>query len=1078
MKNYLLRFLVIALALGLSVVALLTCDLRYGLDLAGGASLAYRIQAQVVDGVVEPVDVKKVIEILDKRVNAFGLSEITITATDDDEILIEVPGRSSDQLEGVKKLIQRNGDLEFRIVVPDSVLSTEMGKRAQLGEWYVPENPAWEWVPDGTPPDPKHPEVRRGPLEWLVLKPEKPVLAEIAQFEVGITPDYVARVRACIDTVKSAFGGTLVDPAAADPATAFALAEQANIGTARQVRTRLEEAVRSAPDGDARSRAREALDALATAITELEAPIAPKKVELARIEKAEVFRGKDLAKTRVQPGEGQLVVYFEMRLERQGDFTDFTTRHQHQRMAIILDGKVNSAPNIKSPLPGKGVIEGGAGGGFTQKEADELSIVLESGATGVKLELVREDQLGPSLGADAIETGKLSIVVGFVSVLLIMGWLYRVPGMIANLALLMNVLLMLGALAFFGAAMTLAGIAGIVLTLGMAVDANILIFERLREERARGKSLVEALAAGYDRALVAIVDANVTTVLTALVLIFLGSGTVKGFGVTLTIGILASMFTAIYVTRAVFEWGVATGVMKRFGFSRDRRVPTLDYMRHRKWFTGPSIVLMVVGMVIFLARDEAASKDLEFVGGQQVVVQLDTPVTRPELLDVVGGDEWPGISAVRLTPRGVDVASSEQSNRWQVRVALDDRERGVAFVEHVRKTLGDRLVTSGITEFGTLPLAAGRFQADFTMHLLQSSATTNADTLRKDLEQYAPEGRDKPFANVVVTPAAEGAGGAFRVQLEGALQQTGDTSDPASDADADARFFVTDNVRLALQKAEEPVYLSDPMPSISFLNPGRAEELWRRALQAIVLSMALQVLYIRLRFADFTHGFAAVCALVHDVVIALGCVAAFDATELVYAKINLVLIAAFLTLIGYSMNDTIVVFDRIRENLGRSRVVRASVVNDSINQTLTRSIRTSLTTWIVVAIQFVLNRGSGSVLEGFAWVMVVGVISGSYSSIFIAGPLLLFLPGYWRKLSANRVRFTVQLITTVVGAIMAVTPHGHTPTVYIGFLLAANIPLHFFAHFIPWLPNQDPDSLLSDEIEAEDRARPLAKPGI
>ena len=975
MKNYGSRFLLILVVLALAGWQWADRGLRYGLDLAGGAAISYRVEHDPGTAEADRVDINTILAVVENRVNAFGLAEISLTATDDSEILIEVPGRSKEQLDGIKSIIERNGELEFRILAAESEQRSQGAEREALGEFYrTPANR--RWVPG-----------KEGRGDLLVEIPEQSLELEV-----------------------------------------------------------------------------EALQARASMGEDLADELLSKEQLLEEMRRREVFRGDDLVKTDVRRQQVEIVVFFEMRRERKADFGDFTERNIKRQMAIILDGAVSSAPVIQSPLPGEGIISGGSGGGFKENEARDLSIVLESGATGATLILEREDMLGPSLGADAIETGKLSVILGFACVLLIMLWLYRMPGLVANLALLMNVVILLGALAFFSAAMTLAGIAGIVLTLGMAVDANILIFERLREERARGKSLVEALAAGYDRAIVAIVDANVTTVLTAIVLIIMGSGTVKGFGYTLTIGILASMFTAIYVTRTIFEWGVGSGIMKRFGFGPERKVPTVDFMRARKWFTGPSLVFMVVGFAMFLARDEAESKDLEFVGGQQAIVQLQEAVDKTTLLSLVETDDFSGVSAVRLDARGVDVANEELSNRWQIRVPLDDREAGDKFVNHVESALQTKLLSDGFTNYTALPADGGKTRVEFVLHGLELADGVDAASIQSGLSNYVELGKSAPFTGVEVTPGT--APSTFLVN-----------ANVAREGEA-VELFCRDNARLALQRMEPPVYLSDPMPSVSFLNPGRAEQLWRSALRAVLLAMLLQIVYIRLRFADFKHGFAAVCALIHDVTIALGFVAVFDANEWVYAKINLVLIAAFLTLIGYSMNDTIVVFDRIRENLGKRKVVRSAIVNEAVNQTLTRSIRTSITTWIVVLIQFVLNRGSGSVLEGFAWVMVIGVISGTYSSIFIAGPLLLFLPGYWRKLSANHARLWVQLAVTLVGAIVAITAKGHGPTMLVGFTLAANIPAHFFAHFIPWLGNDDPDSQLDEEIEEEDKQRPLHKPGI
>ncbi len=976
MKNHGSRLLLILVILSLTGYQWMNRGIRLGLDLAGGAALSYRIEEDPSRESTEKVDINTVIKVIEKRINALGLAEISLTATDDNEILIEIPGRSKEQLDRIKSIIEESGELEFRIVETEEKTAIERDQRRDMGTFYEVSDPRYRWVPSADP----------GRDDFLVLIEEAPLQAEV-------------------DALKA----------------------------------------RAAEDEDV-------ADELHT-----------KEQALQDIMTLETFTGKDLAAARVQRQNVQIVVFFQMKLERRGDFGDFTTRHIKRQMAIVLNGKVESAPVINSTLPGEGIIEGGRGSGFDPTEATALTITLESGATGVNLVLEREDQLGPSLGADAIQRGQISILAGFICVLLIMVWLYRMPGIIANIALLMNVVILMGTLAFFSAALTLAGIAGIVLTLGMAVDANILIFERLREERSRGKSLVEALAAGYDRAIVAIVDANVTTVLTAIVLIVLGSGTVKGFGVTLTVGILASMFTAIYVTRTIFEWGISSGVMTRLGFGKDRKLPTFDFMNARKWFTGPSIVLMAIGFAIFIARDEAESKDLEFVGGQQTIVQLTEAITRAELKELVGDSAYPSLSVVRLDSRGVTATDPEASNRWQIRHPLNDRPEGDAFVKHVEETLGDRLLPHGFDGFTEVPATEGFTTATITFRTLASPEGLSAEKLTTTLGEFSEKDAPAPLQSVTVIDGDD----------DGTYVVTATVA-----ASEEAELLFRDTVRLALQRMDTPVFLSDPMPSVSFLNPGRAEELWRTALRAVLVAMLLQIVYIRLRFADFKHGFAAACALIHDVTIALGFVAVFDASGLVHAKINLVLIAAFLTLIGYSMNDTIVVFDRIRENLGKKKVVRTKLVNAAINQTLARSIRTSITTWIVVMIQFVLNRGTGSVLEGFAFVMVIGVVSGTYSSIFIAGPLLLFLPDYWRKLSANRRVLWVQLIASAVGAIMGITAKGHGAQMYIGVALAANIPIHFFAHFIPWLRLDDPDSLLEDEIAVEEKQRPLHKPGI
>jgi preprotein translocase SecF subunit len=300
-------------------------------------------------------------------------------------------------------------------------------------------------------------------------------------------------------------------------------------------------------------------------------------------------------------------------------------------------------------------------------------------------------------------------------------------------------------------------------------------------------------------------------------------------------------------------------------------------------------------------------------------------------------------------------------------------------------------------------------------------------------------------------------------------------ADPASNASSES---VKARVGEAARAMDPKVTLSAPIPSKSFLEKSRAEQLYVSALWAVLVSLVIEIVYIRIRFADYSHGLAAVVAIIHDVAITLGCVAVADQFGLVYAKVNLVLIAAFLTLIGYSMNDKMVVFDRIRETLGKRRVITSELVNDAINLTLVRSIRTSVTVFAVVLAQSLFSFGTGSALEGFAFVMVIGVVASMYSSIFIAAPLLLFLPFYLNKMRAAPLRTFVMAIATVVGGLMMFKATEPGIQLWAGVLLAFNIPIQFLWYFFPWLLHTDPDSFVRAEIEREEAERPLTKPGI
>lgn len=983
MKNHGFRFLVIAVITALCLWLTLhdrqveqkrpdgttelvkSDNIRLGLDLAGGSSITYSVRG----GEITREKLEKAIDVINKRINATGLTEIFVASTAANEIVIEMPKRTRGEIESIKSLIEQNGQLEFRIQADSQREAQERTRREQTPpEIYAKLLKDARWVPWDPSDD------RPMAKEILVLTPEGPAEGRWRDLLAAKGPQ--------------------------DPETIRAQQEYEDLA------------------------------------------------------KGEVFRGEDLADTHLTTQGAELVVAFSFKPERRNDFESFTTRNVKKQMAIILDGKVTSAPVINSPLPGGGIIEGG-GTGFTLDEANELRIVLESGSTGVQLQLEREETLGASLGEVAIQRGKLSVLVGFAAVFALMLWYYRVPGIVANVALSLNVLITLGALAFFRGALSLPGIAGIVLGLGMSIDANVLIFERLRDERKRGKTLAESLAAGYDNAMSAIIDGNITALLSAFVLIVLGTGAVRGFGVTLAIGLLASMFTAVWVTRCIFDFAVDKGWLRTFEIGKDPYEPKLDYMGGRRRFIIPSLVCMVAGVIAFLVREDDKAKDLEFIGGQQVIVQLDRAMSADEITQIAKGPDqrWEDATAVLLEPQGVE-AAPRTSNRWQLRAKATSEEKGKEWVAHLRTALGDRLVDAGFADWKeTVAPGAERARATFVLHTL--APVSDPEKLRQALQA-------QELGNVVVTKPEGAAATTLLVE---------------ADVEPKSELAARDAVRRALGSLEPAVHLSDPLPSISFLSPAQAERQWRMALQAVLLSLVFQIIYIRVRFSDYTHGFSAAITLVHDVTVTLGAVALFDALGLVYAKVNLVLIAAFMTLIGYSMNDTIVIFDRIRENLGRSKVVRSRIVNDSINQTLSRSLRTAIIVFATVLAQFVFNRNLGSPIEGFAWVMIVGSIAGSYSSIFIAAPLLLFLPAYTKRLLAKRLAFWGMCVAAVVGAIMAVTAKGDPARLWIGVALASLIPVHFLAHFIPWLGHADPDSLVVEEAVASEEP-PLVTPGV
>jgi SecD/SecF fusion protein len=717
---------------------------------------------------------------------------------------------------------------------------------------------------------------------------------------------------------------------------------------------------------------------------------------LARIDRWE-FTGDDLEKLNVRQHAQksfEWIVLFGIKDLRENDFGDFTGPNSDddlgdgngRPMAIVLDGKIDSAPNLLSRLTDGGYIEGD----FDLPEAEALVNVLLSGSLEVKPELESEYSVGPSLGEDAIKKGVTAIAIGFLLVVAVLLYYYLVQGLIANFALVMNLAILIGILSFLSAALTLPGMAGIVLTVGMAVDANILIYERIREEKAKGKTLLQAVKNGYDRAFLTIFDANLTTIITAFILYFMGTGPVQGFAVTLIIGILASMFTALVVSRLIVETLIGSGILKDIRFTR-LLLGNLHtrYMKLRPLMIGVSLLLVVGGLGLFVSRGEEKF-DIDFTGGAEVHLRFREPVEITEVRDAVT-NRYPDASVVTVKSQRVSIEHlnlDRQSDWFTVKAKVRSDAEKAAFEQHLREAFAGRLMPKGVSirpvdpsdgEYERKHLAGHRLD----LHLEE---TVSQEDVREILREA---GEEADTASVLDSGSWDpnDSPETVRSWIVYFKAKRGD--------DAAALGQTIDAISRAVDGRE--LHVTEPVPATTFIGSLEAQTISTQALMAIIYSLLAQILYIAFRFKGFSFGFAAVIALIHDVSVTLGIVAFVDMTGLVDVKINLPIIAAFLTLIGYSMNDTIVVFDRIRENRQRWKGSFSDLIDTSVNQNLVRTLRTSFTTFLVLAVIFVVNRGAASVLEGFSFVMLAGVITGTYSSIFIASPMLMFLPWYWRK---------------------------------------------------------------------------------
>ncbi|MEQ1860335.1 MAG: protein translocase subunit SecD [Chthoniobacteraceae bacterium] len=532
-------------------------------------------------------------------------------------------------------------------------------------------------------------------------------------------------------------------------------------------------------------------------------------------------------------------------------FGKLTTEVHNDRsaLAIILDGKVISAPGVND-----GPILGGRceiSGSFDERSARNLASSLENPLqTPVAIE--EERSTSPSLGADSINSGVKSGLYGVILTLIAVLLYYRFAGLVANIALTANVVILFGAMGMFSSVLTLPGIAGIILTLGMAIDANVLIYERLREEMAEGKSLKASIAAAYDKAFSAIFDSNITTLITAGLLFWKATGPVKGFAVTLTLGIIASLFTALVLTRNLFEWSIRLGWLKKITMSNLIKPTKIDFLGKRRVAITGSLTIIGLAFGIFAWHGEA-NFGVDFRGGDRLVLLAKNKPTDGEVR-----------AAVDTLKIGDVVVQTEKSASTEFTVIRSPKATGTAIADHLTKTMPE---------------------AGFKKEQLESV---------------------------------------------GALV---------------------------------------------------GKELATNSLVALGLGMLGILLYVSVRF-ELSFAVGALVALLHDVIITIG------VFSLMGRELSLVIIGAILTIAGYSVNDTIVVFDRIRENIkARRRGSIAEIMNLAINETLSRTVLTGGVTLLTTLILFMFG---GPVLADFALTILIGVLVGTYSSIFVAAPIVLW----------------------------------------------------------------------------------------
>ncbi|MCK5117300.1 MAG: protein translocase subunit SecD [Candidatus Aegiribacteria sp.] len=860
--------------------------IKLGLDLQGGMYLSYMVIP--TPGLDEEEAIDQALEVIRNRINEFGVSEPSITRQGSDRIVVQLPGVRDP--ERARSIVERQALLEFKLIaypteehptvssvpilreVDNLLIGNEFDEPASLDSlleesfdimetaeislresdsaiqinteegFSLPQQGTDE---DGAPEEISIPELERpGSLSSLIeLAPE-----EIARGSRGISPgDWIVYTGDNMDQLNDIINRPDVDSILA-------------AGNLRFTFGRLEET----PDGTFR-----ALYLLPRDMTR------GWERQVDQVMEDYLLTGANLTDVRIRMGSAQSLTnnpYLILEFDSDGsrNWEQITGNNVDKRVAIVLDGTVYSAATIRERISGSGTR---LSGGFSTEEARDLRLVLKAGSLPAELVIAEEQTIGPSLGQQSINRGMMAGIIALCLVAAFIIIYYGTGGIVAIMALIFDMLIIMAVLSFPGplaqiglsglnATLTLPGIAGIILTIGMAVDASVLIYERIREEKRSGKGIRAAVRAGYSRAFVTILDANLTTLIVALVLYKFGTGPIKGFAVTLSIGILASMFCSLVFSRALIELLLKSKKKKNLSFGKwsilgDRHFSFVE-MRKKTYII--SAVVILVGVGAFIVND-GLDLSIDFTGGLETNVVSYTATNTSEL-------------QVALENNGLQDV--------QIQKLMDYRGDGAAaFVVRTSETDKD-FVYASLQENGCVPM-----------------------------------------------------------ELE------------------------TD---------------SEGLSFIKQIGPRVGEELKSKALNAIFMAMIFIIFYVWYRF-QFKWGIAAVIALAHDTIITIGFLA------LIRLDISLTIIAAILTIVGYSINDTIVVFDRIREDRRlRKGKTLAETVNISINEVLSRTVVTSLTTFMAAFILFII---SGGVLANFALTLMIGIIVGTYSSIFIASPILV-----------------------------------------------------------------------------------------
>ena len=906
-------------------------SIRLGIDLAGGTNLVF--QAKTDDPDNKPITdavMDQMVGAVGRRINPSGTEEVVVRKVGRDRIEIIIPGADPERVKQVKSRITRLGSLEFAILANERQHSSIIAKARAI------------------PEDERDYRNSNG-------------MVEASWRDVGVNKD-----------------GTFKDVQSGGEVAFRDVNQEMKVdGELKTVRRRQFLVVFDKEDK--------------------------------RVTGEYLTRASQTLNT-----DGSLAVAFNFNVRGATLFQELTTRYQPKksfksRLAILLDNQIHSAPSINDVISDRGIISGS----FTLAEVQELVAVLNAGALEVPLkpDPISEFTVSPLIGEDVIRKGMTAFAWAGIAVLIFMLFYYRVAGVIADVCLIFNLILVMGTMSLIRATFTLPGLAGIVLTVGMAVDANVLIFERIREEIRRGSSFRMSIQNGFAKAFSTIIDANVTTLITAVILFYIGTDQVRGFAVTLFIGIVMSMFSALFFGRLLFDIIERKRLVKSLSMTSIIGETNYDFVGKKKVAAVVSAIMIVAGMGTFFSRGEG-NLDIDFTGGTMVTFQLKDPAKIDDVRKVLKGvDEFGAITLERLQLSDED--AGEEGRYFRLRTTRRDSEDAR---KDGKKTVQQLVADAFEASSGDYQLRRVEMSHGAAEPIAEDSGSAFAGGRTVELTFTAGDGSNEGDNEITKTtvldyltaavnklpdasekfPEAENLFEVDGVEGSGMDAVTGEVA-KFSKVKVKVYPALNDDLTAVLDSMEQQMADSPVFDEVNSFDSSVAAEMQSSAVLAIIFSLLAIVAYIWFRFQAWTFGVAAVAALVHDVLVVLGVVAIASKLsgtaiggllDLYDFKINLAMIAAFMTIVGYSLNDTIVVFDRIREVRGKNPALTEDIVNRSLNQTLSRTLLTSVTTFLVVLILYFMG---GEGIHGFAFCLVIGVLVGTYSSIYVASPVLLWL---------------------------------------------------------------------------------------